>query len=162
MGKSKAISSCRKLRTRTPSCTSTDNRSQIHERLYAEALEKNITLDKKRYLREQEELQRIADNTIGNGKRCTLSIIPDSDDITKRLYYGGLKKEELKERYSKMQKCFEEMGADANLTFTPQISDVSNMIALSKDHRYGRTIEEHLLSEGQRREMKIANAIARK
>lgn len=57
-----------------------------------------------------------------------------------------------------MQKYYTEMSAESELTFRPKIGDISKMIALSKENRFGRPIEDYLMGEGQKKEMRRSEA----
>lgn len=59
----------------------------------------------------------------------------------------------MKERELMKFKQYKQNEEDKQLSFRPQISDVSNLIASSKAIRYERPIEDYLLNEGQK--MKI-------
>lgn len=48
-----------------------------------------------------------------------------------------------------------ELQEEGELTFTPQISQVSNLIAANQAVRYERPIEDYLISEGQRKHIRM-------
>lgn len=61
-----------------------------------------------------------------------------------------MKKKKAKDREIKMMKEYQEMQEQREMRFKPKISEVSQLIASSKPIRYERPIEDYLISEGQK------------
>lgn len=78
-----------------------------------------------------------------------------------RLYYSGLTNIEAKEKEMLLRKYNNELTEEAELTFHPNINEVSKIIS-SNDPRRSKKIEDILIEKGKKTFEKIQNAYTQK
>lgn len=90
-------------------------------------------------MREEAELNQIK---IDAGRKY-------SRDIVDRLYYKGIVKEDVKKFHNERLRSMQESEKGGELTFHPKISNISKIIAETREERGNKPIEEYLISKGQ-------------